>query len=186
MGAASIVCVSAMGWASARLMLARRLRCGIVFLDDSEHHAIAELFFRREETSMASVTGGCACGAVRYECTADPIMAANCYCTDCRHSTGTQMASVMLVPKAALKVTGAMKEHESTGDSGGKVSRAFCPNCGSPILSNITVMPDAVALKAGSLDDPSIFKPMAQVYAKSAPPWATFHDSLPKFDKQPG
>ena len=98
---------------------------------------------------MASITGGCACGAVRYECSADPIMAANCYCTDCQHSTGTAMASVMLVPKAAFKLTGVLKQYEVTGDSGGKVSRGFCPNCGSPILSLLPAMADFVALKAG-------------------------------------
>ncbi len=56
---------------------------------------------------MSSVKGGCACGAVRYECSADPIMAANCNCGDCEHSTGTAMASVLLVPKTALTLTGA-------------------------------------------------------------------------------
>ena len=134
---------------------------------------------------MASITGGCACGAVRYECSADPIMAANCYCRDCQHSTGTAMASVMLIPKDALKLTGDLKHFESTGDSGGKVSRGFCPNCGSPILSMISTMDSMIALKAASLDDPSIFKPMAQVYMKSAPPCAPIRDDLPKFDKQP-
>ena len=68
------------------------------------------------------ITGGCACGAVRYECSADPIMAANCYCRDCQHSTGTAMASVMLIPKAALKITGELKQYESTGDSGARTS----------------------------------------------------------------
>jgi hypothetical protein len=133
-----------------------------------------------------AITGGCACGAVRYECSGDPLMAANCYCSDCRHSTGTAMASVMLVPKASLKLTGATKEFAVKGDSGNEVSRAFCPNCGSPILSKIGAMPDFVALKAGSLDDPAIFKPMVQVYMKSAPPWAPVRDDLPKFEKQPG
>jgi hypothetical protein len=113
-------------------------------------------------------------------------MAANCYCTDCQHSTGTAMASVLLVPKAAFTLTGELKHYESTGDSGNQVSRAFCPNCGSPILSSLPAMPDFIALKAGSLDDPSIFKPIAQVYMKSAPPWAPIRDDLPKFDKQPG
>ena len=47
-------------------------------------------------------------------------------------------------------------------------------------------MADFVALKAGSLDDPSHFKPMMQVFMKSAPPWAPVRDDLPKFDKQPG
>ena len=96
------------------------------------------------------------------------------------------MASVLLVPKAALKLTGTLKQYEVTGDSGNNVSRGFCPNCGSPILSLIGAMADFVALKAGSLDDPSKFKPMMQVYMKSAPPWAPVRDDLPRFDKQPG
>jgi len=96
------------------------------------------------------------------------------------------MASVLLVPKAAFMLTGELKHYEVTGDSGGKVSRGFCPNCGSPILSILPAMADFVALKAGSLDDPSQFKPMMQVYMKSAPPWAPVRDDLPKFDNQPG
>jgi len=47
-------------------------------------------------------------------------------------------------------------------------------------------MADFIALKAGSLDDPAQFKPMMQVFMKSAPPWAPVRDDLPKFDKQPG
>ncbi len=133
-----------------------------------------------------AITGGCACGAIRYECSADPMMAANCYCTDCRHSTGTAMASVMLVPKAALKITGTLKQFAVKGDSGAEVSRGFCPNCGSPILSLIGAMPEFVALKAGSLDDQSVFKPMVQVYLQSKPHWAPVREDLPKFDKNPG
>jgi len=133
-----------------------------------------------------SITGGCACGAVRYECSADPIMAANCYCRDCQRSSGTAMASVILVPTAALKLTGQLKHFEVTGDNGNKVSRGFCPNCGSPIISVLSATQAMVALKAGSLDDPGQFKPMAQVYLKSAPPWAPVREDLPRFDKQPG
>jgi len=135
---------------------------------------------------MPSLTGGCACGAVRYECSADPIMAANCYCRDCQRSSGTAMASVILVPTAALKLTGQLKHFEVTGDNGNKVSRGFCPNCGSPIISVLSATQAMVALKAGSLDDPGQFKPMAQVYLKSAPPWAPVREDLPRFDKQPG
>ena len=135
---------------------------------------------------MPSIEGGCACGAVRYECSSDPLMAANCYCRDCQRSTGTAMASVLLVAKTALKLAGELKHYEVTGDSGNKVTRGFCPNCGSPILSLMSAMPDYVALKAASLDDPSLFKPMLQVFMKSAPPWAPVRDDLPQFDKQPG
>jgi len=52
----------------------------------------------------ALLTGGCACGAVRYECSGDPIFSGHCYCRDCQHSTGTAMASVMGMPKIAVKL----------------------------------------------------------------------------------
>jgi hypothetical protein len=137
---------------------------------------------------MAStLTGGCMCGAVRYECSAEPVMAANCYCTDCQHSSGGAFASVALVPKAAFKMTkGNVKHHEVTADSGNKLSRGFCAECGSPILSLIGAMPDLVGIKAGSLDDPSKFKPGVNIFMSSAPPWAPVVEGLPKFAKGPG
>jgi hypothetical protein len=131
------------------------------------------------------LTGGCACGAVRYEVSADPAMAAHCYCRDCQRASGGAMASVFLVPKPAFKVTkGELKNYESTADSGNKVTRGFCANCGSPIVSNLAAMP-MIAVKAGSLDDPSKFKPGANIYMASAPAWAPVREELPKFAKMP-
>jgi hypothetical protein len=53
----------------------------------------------------ALLTGGCAGGAVRYECSGDPIFSGHCYyCRDCQLSTGTAMASVLGMPKAAVKL----------------------------------------------------------------------------------
>ena len=129
---------------------------------------------------MTPITGGCACGAVRYECNADPIMAAHCFCRDCQRSSGTAMASEILVPAAALKVSGELKVHEVIGGSGSKVHRSFCPNCGSPILLQILADPKHVAITAGSLDDPAIFQPKMQVFVSSAPGWAVLRDDIPK------
>lgn len=131
-------------------------------------------------------SGGCICGAVRYEVSAEPMMSAICYCRDCQRSTGSAFASVLVVPKAAFKLTkGELKHFEVTGDSGNKVSRGFCANCGAPIISLLNAMPDVVAVKAGSLDDPSKFAPGASVYMSSAQPWAPV-GPWPKFDKMPG
>src|ERR1035437_7239202 len=111
------------------------------------------------------ITGGCMCGAVRYECSAEPMMSANCYYKECQRSSGGALTSVLVVPKAAFKLTkGEPKHYEVTADSGNKVSRGFCTNCGSPILSLLTGMPNVVAIKVGSLDDPASFKPAANVY----------------------
>ena len=68
-------------------------------------------------------TGGCACGAIRYEISADPVMSANCYCRDCQRSTGGAMAPVIVVPKSAFRlVRGDLKYHSVIGDSGNAAS----------------------------------------------------------------
>jgi hypothetical protein len=126
------------------------------------------------------------CGAVRYESAADAVMQANCYCRDCQRSTGGAFAPVVLVPKDAFKLTkGELKQYEVTGDSGNKVSRAFCANCGSPIMSVLSGMP-LIAIKAGSLDDPNQFQPTASIFVGSAPVWAPQFPGVPTFAKNPG
>ncbi|HXW83787.1 MAG TPA: GFA family protein [Candidatus Binataceae bacterium] len=133
---------------------------------------------------MASTVGGCLCGNVRYEITADPMMAGHCYCSDCRRTSGAAMASVMLVPKDAFRLTkGELKFFAVKGDSGNEVSRGFCANCGSGIVSKLA-MP-MVAVKAGSLDDQSKFRPSMNLYKSSAPTWAPMTASLQTFDKMP-
>ena len=131
------------------------------------------------------ITGGCLCGKVRYEVTAEPAFSAHCYCRDCQKSSGTAMASVMLVPKDAFRLTkGELKFYAVKSDSGREVSRGFCADCGSPIISR-PAMP-MIAIKAGSLDDTSLFKPMMNVYKASAPHWAPMLEGIPSFDKNPG
>jgi hypothetical protein len=71
-----------------------------------------------------------------------------------------------------------------TGDSGGIVSRGFCPNCGSRLFSKPPI-PELMGIMAGSLDDPSQFKPMRDFYTVSAQQWDYMNPDLPKFDKLP-
>lgn len=136
---------------------------------------------------MASkIVGGCMCGAIRYESAADAVMQANCYCRDCQRSTGGAFAPVVLVPKDAFKLTkGKLKHHEVTADSGNKVSRGFCADCGSPIMSILSGMP-FTAIKAGSLDDPNQFAPTASIFVASAPSWAPHFPGVPTFARNPG
>src|SRR5271167_2497890 len=135
----------------------------------------------------AKIVGGCMCGAVRYESTTDAVMQASCYCRDCQRSTGGAFAPVVLVPKDAFKLTkGQLKHYEVTADSGNKVSRGFCADCGSPILSILSAMPTVVALKVGSLDDPNNFKPTANIFTASAPAWATPMSGVASFPRNPG
>src|SRR5215472_1461763 len=79
-------------------------------------------------------TGGCACGAIRYECTAEPIMMLKCHCRDCQQITGGSFAAAALRPVEALRLTkGELTYHFTPSLLGGKHKRGFCANCGSRI-----------------------------------------------------
>jgi len=131
------------------------------------------------------IKGGCACGAIRYEIAAEPIMAGHCQCRDCQHATGGGHASMIAFPKAAAKVSGSPKFHDVKADSGNTASRGFCPSCGSFVMARNSGMPDMVMIAAGSLDDPSVFKPQMVVYTRSAQPWDRMDPELPKFASLP-
>jgi hypothetical protein len=132
---------------------------------------------------MTTITGGCLCGAVRYELSAPALFGGFCHCIDCRKTSSSHSAS-MAVPEAALKVTGETRGYSSMGDSGNPVTRVFCPTCGAGIYSK-GARPGVVMLKAGTLDDPENFKPMATVYASRAPSWDQPREGLPAFPQMP-
>jgi hypothetical protein len=127
-------------------------------------------------------TGGCMCGAIRYECSAEPIFMGNCHCRDCQKATGTAFAAAILVPRKAVTIAGDIKYYEVTGDSGKIVGRGFCPTCGSRLFGKPAIV-DFLGIMAGSLDDPSEFSPLFDFYTASAQPWDYMNPDLPKFPK---
>ena len=134
----------------------------------------------------APFSGGCLCGAIRYESRAEPLFSINCHCRDCQRTTGTAYAPVLAVPRDALRISqGEPTYYTSQSDSGETVSRGFCPECGSGIFSKLSANPDIVGLKAASLDDPSWFRPTVDMYTDSAQPWDVMNPDLPKVPKMP-
>ena len=132
-----------------------------------------------------SVKGGCACRAVRYESSAEPVLMGNCHCRDCQQASGSAFVSLLGVPKPALKITGDVKYYDVKGDSGKTVSRGFCPNCGSRLFGRAAIAPDLMVIYTGSLDDSSWYKPTMDIYTASAQPWDHMNPSLQKFPKMP-
>jgi hypothetical protein len=131
-------------------------------------------------------TGGCACGVIRYESKVEPIMMIHCHCRDCQRSSGGPYASFVVVPTEAFKLLqGSLRFHASPSERGGKTSRGFCPECGSPILGNPESIPHIVAIRTASLDDPSWFNSQMDVWTSDAQPWDQMDPKLPKFEKYP-
>jgi hypothetical protein len=133
------------------------------------------------------LSGGCACGAVLYECNLEnPLFADHCYCRDCQRASGTAMSSLLFVAKEAFQlIKGEVRYFEVAGGSGGKVSRGFCANCGSPLCGTAANMPGAIGIAVGSLDDPNRYRPEVSVFLDSAPAWAPIDSTLPGFPKLP-
>jgi hypothetical protein len=82
-------------------------------------------------------------------------------------------------------VQGALKTYNDTGDSGKTVYRRFCPNCGSGVVAEAVALPGVTLLLAGTLDDPSSYKPVMELYCSSAQPWTNEASERKRFDKMP-
>ena len=124
--------------------------------------------------------GGCLCGVVRYECTGNPEDASYCHCDDCRKATGGPYTVGVLVKAVDLRmISGRVKGYTTIADSGRKITRQFCPNCGSPLFTRAEKCPGLVFLKAGCLDEPELIKPSCQTWTKCAVPWAYIDERLP-------
>ena len=135
---------------------------------------------------MTPKTGGCLCGAVRYELTAEPIAQVACHCRACQRASGGSPTLGMVVPKAALKITqGEPRFYWSAGDTGAKVGRAFCGACGAPLFSDLEANPDIAVVKVGGLDDPSAFAVQVDMWMAAAQPWHRSHDGAARFEGNP-
>ena len=92
---------------------------------------------------------------------------------------------VVAIPKSAISIQGQLKTFNDIGDSGQPVLRNFCPECGSPITSEVAIMPDLTFIKAGTLDDTSWLDPKIHVYCDSAQRWTPIPEGSQKFAKMP-
>jgi hypothetical protein len=127
-------------------------------------------------------TGGCACGAIRYEVNAEPIVMFNCHCRDCQKTTGGSYTPVMYVPASAFKITkGTPTYYKTASEMAGDNVRGFCPQCGSRLFGGLSDIGQGIA--ASTLDDPSLYNPQFEIFTSDAQPWDYMDPKLPKFTK---
>lgn len=118
-------------------------------------------------------TGGCLCGAVRYEVEWPPRAVVVCHCSDCQKQAGSAFSLVGVARRGTLRVAGELKRFVHPGSSGQPVTRMFCGECGSPVLTDT---PEAerrgtIFFKAGTLDQVADLAPSVHYWTASAQPW---------------
>lgn len=136
-------------------------------------------------TGAKAITGGCLCGAVRFECDHAPLLARACWCRVCQYLSAGNASINVVVRAEGLRITGTLAEYHSTADSGNRMCRRFCPACGTQLFSESEARPGLVVVRAGALDDPEIARPSGYIWTRSAPSWAPIDPALANSEGQP-
>ena len=133
---------------------------------------------------MTKISGGCLCGAVRYECSSEPFRTAICHCTHCQKISGSAFSVNIVVPAPSVTWQGqSPTSYADKGESGKLLSRKFCRNCGSSLATEAEALPGAMIIKAGTLDDKSWLKPDMHLWTGSAQPWVQIESGATAFPK---
>ena len=131
-----------------------------------------------------AISGGCQCGAIRYELSGPPDRVSICHCRDCQMSAGAPMVAWAVMPAGNLKIT---QGTPATINSSGYTFRRFCSQCGTGLFYvNETFLPGLVDVQSVTLDDPSAFPPGTQVQTAEQHGWAAHIHTLPAFRRYPG
>lgn len=122
------------------------------------------------------MTGGCLCGAMRYRIEGTPRLISNCHCSLCRRAHGAPFVTWLTVRADRLHVERGELNRYKSSDHGW---RAFCPTCGTQVLSGSAHYARYVEVSAGSLDEPGGAIPERQVFWPDRLNWVTSTDGLP-------
>jgi hypothetical protein len=133
-----------------------------------------------------SYTGGCLCGALRYEALGEPLNMGHCYCGDCRKASGSGFIPFMGFAASAVRFSGPTLQYRSRSIRGTEAVRNFCPVCGSLVFGGEVGLDDQHTVYAGSLDEPARFKPSIAIFGRDRPAWAELPPGLTVFDTMPG
>ncbi|MFZ1991846.1 MAG: GFA family protein [Alphaproteobacteria bacterium] len=136
---------------------------------------------------MEKFTGGCHCGEVRYEAEGEPMASAACHCKTCQTISGGGPAYVMVMPKDKVTVTkGQLRAYWVKGSSGHPIARYFCENCGTHVFAEGDGFPDVRTVKAGTLDDASVFhKNAVHIWTKVKAHFVHIHPEATTFEENP-
>jgi hypothetical protein len=118
------------------------------------------------------IAGGCLCGAVHYEGTAEPLMLYACHCTDCQTVTGSAFVLAMRLPAGSVGTPrGTAKPYVRARADGRKKNIFRCPECLTALWSESLPASSYVTVYAGTLDDSSKLIPDGHLWTQDAQPW---------------
>lgn len=117
-----------------------------------------------------SLSGGCLCGAVRFQARQEPLRTLVCHCTFCQRMTGSSFYANSVFPLEAVEFNDAeIRSYEHKSDeSGGQIYVEFCPVCGTTVGLRFERWPTLRAISRGCYDNPNAVEVEANLWTGSA------------------
>jgi hypothetical protein len=135
-----------------------------------------------EEIMSVPREGGCACGAVRYRLTRDPLFTHCCHCRNCQRQTGSAFVINLLIEARRVELLAGDPQPVDVPRDDGSKQRIFrCPTCQVAVFSQYG-HPGVRFVRGGTLDDPSGVTPDVHIFTRSRLPWVRLPDSVPAFE----
>lgn len=131
-------------------------------------------------------TGGCLCGALRYQASGEPRSQGYCFCRDCRKASGSGFVPFLMFPASAVRFAGETRHSIVESLRGGDAVRSRCATCGSLVFGGIVGEDSAHSIYGGSLDEPSLFQPAIAIFTRDKPDWVLMPPGLTAFETLPG
>ncbi len=127
------------------------------------------------------LTGGCNCGAVRFEVTAPLVEASYCHCRRCQRRTGAAASPNAHPAESSFRVVrGAATLRMWQPEGGGE--KWFCGECGSSLFARNPSHANPLGIRMGTFDDDPEIRPSVRQFVASAAPWEPIpDDGLPRF-----
>ena len=123
--------------------------------------------------------GGCACGAVRYRLTSEPMFVHCCHCLNCQRQTGSAFVINALIESDRVELLAGEPVPVDAPRDDGSAQRIFrCPTCQVAVYSEYG-RPEVKFVRAGTLDQPSSVSPDVHIFTRSKLPWVMLPESVP-------
>jgi hypothetical protein len=133
------------------------------------------------------IEGGCYCGALRYKAEGEPMFKGQCHCRECQYFSGGHPNVIVAMPTSGFKYTKGAPKGFARKDLAKPVTREFCAECGTHILTRAPSVPTGVILKVGTFDQPSLFgSPQMAIYTIDKQSFHTVPPGVPAFERVPG
>ena len=131
--------------------------------------------------------GGCYCGAVRYVVDGEPMLKAQCHCRECQYISGGSANVCLGIPEQGFHYTAGKPKTYRRTDLNNPMSREFCGDCGTHLLTRAPAVPGIVILKRGTLDEPAAFgNPQMAIFTCDRQPFHHIPENVETFERAPG